>query len=780
MQIKNIFDKMDYGEAPESAREAQNWLKNHNYTFGNFINGKWKQCEDHFNTVNPANDQVLAKIGQSSPSDIDSAVKAARAAQKKWSKESDHARARILYAIARLLQKNSRLFSVLETLDNGKPIRESRDIDIPLAQRHFYYHAGMAQLMQAELPKRSPIGVCGQIIPWNFPLLMLSWKIAPAIAMGNAVVLKPAEYTSLTALLFAEICTSAGVPNGLINIVTGDGKVGEMIVGHKDINKIAFTGSTEVGKLIRERTAGSGKSLTLELGGKSPFVVFDDADLDSAVEGVVDAIWFNQGQVCCAGSRLLVHEAISEKFYNKLRNRMKNLRLGSPLDKSIDMGAIIDKKQHKKISGMVSQTKGKVFQASSPLPQEGCFFPPTLITDLHTADPLMHEEIFGPVLVSTTFRTPSEAIELSNNTTFGLAASVWSENINLCLELAPKIKAGVIWINGTNMFDAAAGFGGVKQSGFGREGGWEGLLAYSKPKNQFSPKIKSTLVKNQISKADYIDRTAKLYIGGKQCRPDSGYSQSIVDHNGKPVTQVPLSNRKDIRNAVEAMNSAKNWSHSTAHLRAQILYYMAENLSARKAEFANTLQALTGRSDAQTEVEQSIQRLFFYAAWSDKFDGSARSVPLKAVALVMKEAIGNCGVLCDNQYPLLGFISVMAPLFATGNRSIIIPSETFSPIVTDFYQVLDTSDVPPGTINILTGKHADLAIELAGHMDIESVWSFSTSDVSRDIEKASVSNLKRTWVNNGCGRDWNSEEGFGREFLENATENKTIWIPYGE
>ena len=368
MQIQNIFDKMDYGEAPESAREAQNWLKNHNYTFGNFINGKWKQCEDHFNTVNPANDQVLAKIGQSSPSDIDSAVKAARAAQKKWSKESDHARARILYAIARLLQKNSRLFSVLETLDNGKPIRESRDIDIPLAQRHFYYHAGMAQLMQAELPKRSPIGVCGQIIPWNFPLLMLSWKIAPAIAMGNAVVLKPAEYTSLTALLFAEICTSAGVPNGLINIVTGDGKVGEMIVGHKDINKIAFTGSTEVGKLIRERTAGSGKSLTLELGGKSPFVVFDDADLDSAVEGVVDAIWFNQGQVCCAGSRLLVHEAISEKFYNKLRNRMKNLRLGSPLDKSIDMGAIIDKKQHKKISGMVSQTKGKVFQAGSPLP----------------------------------------------------------------------------------------------------------------------------------------------------------------------------------------------------------------------------------------------------------------------------------------------------------------------------------------------------------------------------------------------------------------------------
>ena len=771
---------MDYGSAPESALEAQNWLKKHKHHFGNFINGKWKSCEDHFDTINPANDEILAKIGQSSPTDIDYAVKAAKAAQKKWSKENDHKRARILYAIARLLQKNSRLFAVLETLDNGKPIRESRDIDIPLAQRHFYYHAGMAQIMQAELPTRSPIGICGQIIPWNFPLLMLSWKIAPAIAMGNAVILKPAEYTSLTALLFAELCVTAGVPNGLINIVTGDGKVGEMIVSHKDIDKIAFTGSTEVGKLIRERTAGSGKSLTLELGGKSPFIVFDDADLDSAVEGVVDAIWFNQGQVCCAGSRLLVHEAIAEQFYGKLKARMKNLRLGDPLDKSIDMGAIIDKKQHKKITQMVCQTNGKVYQAKSTLPEKGCFFPPTLITDLHTADPLMQEEIFGPILVCTTFRTPSEAIELSNNTMFGLAASIWTENINLCLELAPKIKAGVIWINGTNMFDAAAGFGGLKQSGFGREGGWEGLLAYTKPK-KYSSKIKKTkTIKKQSIKDDYIDRTAKLYIGGKQCRPDSGYSQSIFGHEGKPLTQVPLSNRKDIRNAVEAMNSAQAWSHSTAHLRAQILYYMAENLSARKAEFVKTLQTLTGSSGSENEVEFSIQRLFFYAAWADKFDGSARNVPVKAIALVMNEPIGNCGVICDDKYPLLGFISAMAPLFATGNRSIIIPSELFSPVVTDFYQVLDTSDVPPGSVNIITGKHSDLAFEMASHMDIESVWSFSTSDISKDIEKASSSNLKRTWVNNGFTRDWYSEEGFGKEFLINSTENKTIWIPYGE
>jgi aldehyde dehydrogenase (NAD+) len=363
---------------------------------------------------------------------------------------------------------------------------------------------------------------------------------------------------------------------------------------------------------------------------------------------------------------------------------------------------------------------------------------------------------------------------------FGLAASIWTENINLSLELAPKIKAGVIWINGTNMFDAAAGFGGLKQSGFGREGGWEGLLAYTKPKKYSSKSKKIQTIKKQSIKDDYIDRTAKLYIGGKQCRPDSGYSQSIFDHEGKPLTQVPLSNRKDIRNAVEAMNTAQAWSHSTAHLRAQILYYMAENLSARKAEFVKTLQTLTGNSGSENEVEFSIQRLFFYAAWADKFDGSARNVPVKAIALVMNEPIGNCGVICDDKYPLLGFISAMAPLFATGNRSIIIPSELFSPVVTDFYQVLDTSDVPPGSVNIITGKHSDLAFEMASHMDIESVWSFSTSDISKDIEKASSSNLKRTWVNNGFTRDWYSEEGFGKEFLINSTENKTIWIPYGE
>ncbi|MEO0693958.1 MAG: aldehyde dehydrogenase family protein, partial [Pseudomonadota bacterium] len=451
MNVRDHFESMDYGPAPESAAEALAWLDGHGCRFGQFIGGAWTKPARMFESRNPATGEVLAKVSQASAKDVDAAVAAARKAQKGWAARSGHDRARVLYALARLVQKQSRLFAVLESLDNGKPIREARDIDIPLVARHFYYHAGMAQLQDAELSDRAPLGVCGQIIPWNFPLLMLAWKIAPAIAMGNTVVLKPAEYTSLTALLFADLCREAGVPKGVINIVTGDGRVGESIVTHDGIDKIAFTGSTGVGRHIRRATAGTGKALTLELGGKSPYIVFDDADIDSAIEGLVDAIWFNQGQVCCAGSRLLVQEGIAQAFYAKLRARMDKLRLGDPLDKSIDVGAVVDPVQLKTITDLVGASGGNVYQAQIPLPETGCYYPPTLITGLSTADTLMQEEIFGPVLVGTTFRTPEEAVQLANNTRYGLAATVWSENVNLALDIAPKLAAGVVWVNATNL-----------------------------------------------------------------------------------------------------------------------------------------------------------------------------------------------------------------------------------------------------------------------------------------------------------------------------------------
>ena len=606
---------------------------------------------------------------------------------------------------------------------------------------------------------------------------MLAWKIAPAIAMGNTVVLKPAEYTSLSALLFADICAEAGVPNGVINIVTGDGAVGQTITDHPDIDKIAFTGSTEVGRIIRKTTAGSGKALTLELGGKSPYIVFDDADLDSAIEGLVDAIWFNQGQVCCAGSRLLVQEGIAQDFYRRLKLRMDGLRLGDPLDKCIDVGAVVDPVQLATIKGLVDGSGGDVYHAATVVPGEGCFYPPTLITCLSTADPLMQEEIFGPVLVSSTFRTPAEAVELANNTRYGLAATVWTENVNLALDMAPKLAAGVVWVNATNLFDAAAGFGGVRESGFGREGGWEGLLAYTKAKGK-APTLKPVVAFEGDGAGEGIDRTAKLYIGGKQARPDGGYSRAVYGPKGKLVGHASVANRKDVRNAVEAMNAAKGWSKTTGHLRAQILYYLGENLSARADEFAARIDGMMGGRKGKAEVEASVDRLFTWAAWADKHDGAAKPVPMRGVALAMNEPVGKIGAFAPDDSPLLGLVSIVGASMAMGNRLTVVASEAFPLAATDFYQVLETSDVPGGVVNILTGSHDELALQLAGHMDVDAVWSFSSSDLSTVVEREAAGNLKRTWVNYGRGRDWSRASA--QEYLAASTEVKTVWVPYGE
>src|SRR5438309_1386805 len=487
MSIAEKFVTMEFGPAPEESKEALSWLDRHSRRFGHFINGTWVQpsAGQFFDTNDPSTGEKLASVSQGSAADIDAAVKAARAAFSKWQSLSPHARARYLYALARLVQKHSRLLAVLETMDNGKPIRESRDIDIPLVARHFYYHAGWAQLLEQEFPDHEPCGVVGQIIPWNFPLLMLAWKIAPALAAGNTVVLKPAEFTPLTALAFAELCNEAGIPAGVVNIVTGDGKTGEALVKHPDVDKIAFTGSTEVGRAIRGATAASHKRLSLELGGKSPFIIFEDADLDSAVEGLVDGIWFNQGQVCCAGSRLLMQESIADTLLSKIRDRMSTLRMGPPLDKAIDIGAIVAQVQLDRIQSMVAQGIAEgahCWQPQLALPSRGLYFPPTLLSNVHPTSIVAQQEIFGPVLAAMTFRTPNEAVELANNTIYGLASCVWSESINVALHVAAQIKAGVVWVNCTNMFDAACGFGGYRESGYGREGGREGLLEYLEPK----------------------------------------------------------------------------------------------------------------------------------------------------------------------------------------------------------------------------------------------------------------------------------------------------------
>lgn len=457
MNVASYFDSMDYAPSTEDDSKARAWLEQHHGQFGHFIGGKFTSPADGFDTYEPATGKPLGKISQGTQADVDSAIAAARKAQKAWAALPGHQRAQKLYALARIIQRNARILSVVEALDNGKPIRETRDIDIPLAARHFYHHAGWAQLQNSQFADYDPVGVVGQVIPWNFPFLMLAWKLAPALALGNTVVLKPAESTSLTALLFAELAQAAGLPDGVLNIVTGDGETGALLASHKGVDKVAFTGSTEVGRKIREATAGSGKSLTLELGGKSPFIVFDDADLEAAVEGVVDAIWFNQGQVCCAGSRLLVQEGIADRFHARLSARMKTLRIGSSLDKTIDMGAIIDKSQQARISGIVDRAVAAgatLVQPDIPTDEAGSFYPPTLLQNVPATCEAATDEIFGPVAVSMTFRTPDEAVMLANHSRYGLAASIWSENVNLALDLAAKVQAGVVWVNCTNVLDA--------------------------------------------------------------------------------------------------------------------------------------------------------------------------------------------------------------------------------------------------------------------------------------------------------------------------------------
>ena len=796
MSIAEKFVAMEYGPAPEDPKEVQAWLERHGHRFGHFINGAWQAptAGEYFETVDPSNGEKLATVAQGSAADIDVAVRAARAAFPKWRGLAPHARARYLYALARLVQKHSRLLAVLETMDNGKPIRESRDIDIPLVARHFYYHAGWAQLLDQEFPECEPCGVVGQIIPWNFPLLMAAWKIAPALATGNTVVLKPAEFTPLTALAFAELCQEAGLPAGVVNIVTGDGSTGEALVKHSDVDKIAFTGSTEVGRAIRSATAATPKRLSLELGGKSPFIIFDDADLDSAVEGLVDGIWFNQGQVCCAGSRLLMQESIAEPLIARIQRRMSTLRIGAPLDKAIDIGAIVARVQLDRIQHMVGQgiAEGATcWQPQVVLPSSGFYYPPTLLSNVHPTSIVAQQEIFGPVLAAMTFRTPKEAVELANNTVYGLAACVWSENINVALHVAAQLKAGVVWVNCTNLFDASCGFGGYRESGFGREGGKEGLLEYLQPtwfKN--APKLSAAKPQPVLPVTDEpepdastpaIDRTVKLYIGGKQTRPDSGYSMEVRSADGRLLGEASLGNRKDIRNAVEAARKAEAWARATAHNRAQVLYYCAENLSQRRSEIIRELTTVVGAKQAVAELELGIERIFSYAAWADKFDGAVHNPPFRNIAIAMNEPLGTMGIICPTQAPLLGFLSLVMPALAMGNTVIAVPSEMYPLITSDLYQLFDTSDLPGGAVNIVTGSVSQLLKVLAEHDDVDAVWCFGSDSNAAAAKAMSVGNLKQVWTNEGRAIDWfNPKLAEGRWFLEHATQVKNIWVPYGE
>ena len=779
---------MEYEEALESNIEALEWIAEHNGQFGHFIGGRFTKPKNLFKTINPFDKKEIAKISQGTVADIKKSVQAARSGLEKWQSIGSFQRSKYLYAIARYIQKESRTISVLESIENGKSIRESRDIDIPLAARHFYYHAGWAQLLDEEFQGYSAVGVCGQIIPWNFPILMLAWKVAPAIAAGNSVILKPAEQTSLTALYFAEICKRIKLPEGVVNVVTGDGITGSHLVTQKDISKVAFTGSTEVGKEIKKNMAGSGKALTLELGGKSPFIIFDDADLDSAVEGLVDAIWFNQGQVCCAGSRLLLQETISTKVEKKILSRMKKLRFGNPLDKSIDMGPLVSFEQQSRVKGLVDkgvESGADIFQCDIPSNLKGYFYPPTLLKNVSPSMEIFQKEIFGPVLSSTTFRTPEEAISLSNNSRYGLSASIWSENINLALDIAPKLKVGVVWINTTNVFDAAVGFGGYRESGYGREGGKEGMYEYLKfNSDQYLIKEARVLKKNISVKKQsipYIDQTRKMFIGGAQKRGDSGHSIEIFDNQREEIATVGRGNRKDIRNAVEAANKQMNWTMLSSHARAQIMFYIAENLSQRRDYFISLLSSTSLCQNPLQEFDTTLERLFTFASWADKFDGVVHQAPIRANTIALNEPVGVMGIICPDLAPLASFITLIAAALCQGNRLIVIPSENFPLPAVDMYQIFDTSDVPGAAINIVTGKHNELINTLSEHNSVDGIWNFGDSKYETNIDIASVSNLKQIWSVDGNNVNWiNYHASFNKLLLRKSSQVKNIWIPYGE
>ncbi|XP_062918585.1 aldehyde dehydrogenase family 16 member A1 [Mobula hypostoma] len=811
--VSDIFNDMSYGPARENPCNVQAWLDYHKQCFGHYIGGKWVKPENRqfYVAKNPATGETLASSIQGEEADVELAVQTAKQAFEVWSKLPCHVRARHLYSIARNVQKHQRLLSVLESLDNGKPIRESRDCDVPLVVRHFYHHAGWAQLMDVEMKNWKPVGVVAAIVPWNFPLMSLTWKICPALAMGNTVVLKPATYTRLTALLFAEICTEAGLPPGVLNVVTGNGSFGSKLATHQDVDKVAFTGSTEVGRLLRRATAGTGKKLSLELSGKSPFIVFDTADLDSVVEGLVDAIWFNQGQVCSAGSRLLMQESIAQELTNRLTQRMRCLRVGDSLDKGVDMGALVDESQMKTITEYVEEARNEgaeVFQVSEGMPQKGFFYPPTLITNVNTVSRVVREEIFGPVLVAMTFRTAKEAIALANNSSYGLAGSIWTENLPLALEVAMSLKAGAVWVNGHNMFDAAAGFGGYKESGFGRDGGKEGLYEYVRPAWEERPNPKPVEVKYKtfasVHGADLppipgqvtqpmllqtdaipsVDRTYKVYYGGAQKRPIGMYSRPIFDQKGRVVAYVGDCSKKDVRNAVEAAHAAApGWGKRAAHNRAQIIYYLAENLELRRDEVSQGLSSLTGVGieEAGCEVDACIERLFYWAAYCDKYGGTVQETQLYGATVMIRESVGVIGIACPDKNPLLSFVSLFAPAIVRGNVVVIVPSERYPLPALELYQVFETSDLPAGVVNILTGSRDHLTKFLVEHQDVQAMWYFGSAKGSKFVEWSSAENLKQTWVNYGVQRDWcSSQQGTGEEFLYHATQCKNIWIPMGE
>lgn len=721
MQVAEIFNTMSYGPAPESTESVDAWLETNRDGFGFFINGGWVASAEILDSVNPANGKSLAKIAVAGSGDVDAAVKAARAAQPAWEKLGGHGRARYLYALAQLLQKRAREFAVLESLDSGKPICETGHFDIPLAIDHFHHHAGWAQVFEAEFPGRCARGVAGLIISPDFPLLMAAQKIAPALAAGNCIVLKPSEHTSVTALMFASLCEEIGLPPGVVNIVTGGGATGEYLVDHPEVDQLHFAGSAAVCGEIRKRTAGSGKALTLDLAGRLPFIIFDDADLDSAVEGLVDAIGCNQGQSARNSSQLLVQEGVEARVAEKIHARIQKLRVGEPLDNNTDTSTVIGPDRMERIA--------------------------------ERTDAVADDDLLRPAFNVTSFRLLSEAVALANSGGHVAAASVWSENISRALDVASQLKAATVWMNSCHPRDMGCGFG--------REAGREAVENTLRPAFEFS----------RGEMAIETIHTAR--------------STTTVSSAGlPPIVSTDGEHLRDIPGAVSAAVCAGGWARNNGFSRGRILYRMAENLSARAEEFCWRLAQSTAVSEeaARREVDVSLKRLFTYAAWADKYEGAVRPYARPGAALTVNEAVGVIGIGCPDHLPLLAPVSLLAPALAMGNRVVLVLSESNAQAASDYHRLLEElfegSGMPTGVVNIVTGARDELVQILAAHKQVDGVWYFGSAEGSKRVEQASALVLNRIWVNRGKFPDWFSrDDGEGRHFLREACRVKNVWIP---
>lgn len=803
----DIMKSMDYGDAPESEALVHEWLARRGKKLGSFVNGNWQSGTNKksFEVMNPCTGETLASVDEADTKDLDEVAKVAKGAFALWSKLSPSAKARHLYSIARHVQKHQQLLTVLDSVNTGRAIHEVKNHDIPQVVRCLYHFTGWAELMSTEMPGWKPRGVVAVILAWNFPLWNLVSLVAPAMAAGNTVIVKPATVTPLSALLFAEICNEAGLPPGVVNVINGSqNTIGRALASHSEVSQVSFMGSVKHGRELRQMTAGMAKKFCAHLSGKSAMLVFDSADLDAAVEGVIEGMFFNHGQVVSAASRLLIHEPVFDIFVDKLKARMKNIRIGKSLDKNIDLGTVMSDKQLDKIKKYVTEAakeKAEVFQTAD------LHTPLTLITNINPTSRIAMEEVFGPVLVTFPFRTAKEAVALANVSAYGIAASVWSENMALCLEVAKSIAAANVWINCHNVFDAAAEFDHFRLSGYGSCGGKEGLYDFLQlccdevqdqnakvniPTNDFvikpnGPSAATVCDKNELgsNSVPCIDATYKSYVGGSQKRPDGNCSRPIYSGAGDVLGHIPECNRKDVRDAVEAAQKAQpGWVKRTGHNRLQILYYIAENLQRRQLEFAKQLSLATGCSDddAKKEVEQALESLFCWGSYCDKYGGEVRETNMYGIVYNTREAVGVIGIICPETSPFLPFVTLLATAICRGNTVVIVPSEKHPLAGLDFYQILDTSDVPAGVVNILTGDSHLLARQLASHQDVNAVWCFGSSEMCKSVEYLSADNMKRTWVNDGRPSfAFDSVTAVQRkELLRHVTKIKTIWMPMGE